>query len=76
MNSSVVSIFSLQNIIKNINSVTFFLIFVTMDNVHKHIEHAVSRRKNGDWPKLFAINKKGILQKLTPFRKCTGKTEQ
>lgn len=30
------------------NSVTFFLIFVTMDNVHKHIQHSVIRRKKGD----------------------------
>lgn len=30
------------------NSVTFFLIFVTMDNVHKHIQHSVLRRKKGD----------------------------
>ena len=33
---------------QNINLVTFFLIFVTMDNVHKHIEHSVLRRKKGD----------------------------
>jgi hypothetical protein len=35
-------------ITKKINSVTFFLIFVTMDNAHKYIQHSVSRRKKGD----------------------------
>jgi Family of unknown function (DUF6088) len=33
--------------IKINNPATFFLIFVTMENVHKHIENSISRRKKG-----------------------------